>query len=111
MKLDRNEHNGITVVTLSERVDGVTAPELEQYLSDLISESRDAVIIDFSALTYISSAGLRALLSAAKKLRQQQRELILSGLAGPVKHVFQLSGFYTLFTVFDTRDQALEKCR
>ena len=110
MELDKRKENGMMIVTATERVDGVTSPELESYLADLVKETTANIILDFSELKYISSAGLRVVLSMVKKLKTQKRDLFLSGLTGSVKDVFQLSGFYAILKIFDTTAQALEQC-
>lgn len=110
MELDKKEENGVTIVMVTERVDGVTSPELESYLTDLAKESTSNIILDLSELKYISSAGLRVVLSTVKRLKTQKRELFLSGLTGSVKDVFQLSGFNAILKIFDTTTQALEQC-
>jgi anti-anti-sigma factor len=110
VELDKRTENGVTIVKATERVDGVTSPELETYIADLAKETSSNIILDFSELKYISSAGLRVVLSTAKKLKAQKRELFLSGLTGSVKDVFQMSGFYAILKIFDTTTQALEQC-
>ena len=109
MKLDKREEKGVMIVTASEKIDGITSPELENFLTDLIQKTTSNIILDCSDLKYISSAGLRVVLVTAKKLRAQNRELFLSGLTGPAKDVFQLSGFYSILKIFDTTAQALEQ--
>jgi len=109
VKLDKREEKGVMIVTASEKIDGITSPELENFLTDLIQKTTSNIILDCSDLKYISSAGLRVVLVTAKKLRAQNRELFLSGLNGPAKDVFQLSGFYSILKIFDTTAQALEQ--
>lgn len=111
MKFDKQEEDGVMIIATADRVDSSSAPEMELYLAGLINETSDNIILDFSDLKYISSAGLRVVLSTAKKLKEQDRTLVLSGLAGPVKQVFQLSGFFTIFKIFDTAGLALESLR
>ncbi len=110
MEIDKRTENGVTIVTVTERVDGVTSLELETYIEDLLKETSSNIILDFSELKYISSAGLRVVLSTAKNLKNQKRELFLSGLTDSVKDVFQMAGFYAILKIFDTITQALEQC-
>ena len=108
MQLTDRQHERATVVTVQGRVDGVTAPEFEKYLADLITQSRRNLVIDFSALEYISSAGLRSILAVAKRLKGEQGTLCFSGLKGTVEEVFKISGFYSIFKVFDSNESALK---
>ena len=70
-------------------------------------EPGKVLILDLSDLQYISSAGLRVILSAAKILKGTGGEIRLAGTAGSVKKVFQVSGFFSMFKNFETRSDAL----
>jgi anti-anti-sigma factor len=66
--------------------------------------------VDFGGVSYISSAGLRVLLVAAKRLRAGRGTLVLCALGDPVRQVFDLAGFLPLFTVEATRALAVTRC-
>lgn len=108
MELNNREENGAVIITVTQKLDVVSAPELETYLADLIEQSTSAVILDLTDLDYISSAGLRVVLATTKKLKGLQRELFLTGLTGPVKDVVHFSGFHTIIKIFDTTAEALK---
>jgi anti-sigma B factor antagonist len=107
MQLTARQEEDATIVTVQGRVDGVTAPEFESYLSEFISQGRCTFIVNFSALEYISSAGLRSILATAKKLKTEGGTICFTGLKGTVDEVFKISGFYSVFKVFDTNEAAL----
>jgi anti-anti-sigma factor len=107
MQLTARQEKDATIVTVQGRVDGMTAPEFENYLSDLISQGRFTFIVNFSALEYISSAGLRSILATAKRLKTEQGTICFTGLKGTVDEVFKISGFYSIFKVFDSDESAL----
>ena len=67
------------------------------------------VVIDLAGVEYISSAGLRVLLLAAKRLRPPQGSLVLCGLGPSVRTVLELAGFMSLFVVEPGREQALAR--
>lgn len=108
MDIQTREQDKAVVVALSGRLDAVTVVALEAKLKALIDEGRRAVVINFAALEYISSAGLRCILSAAKKLQAGQGRLLLASLEGMVKEVFELAGFYDLFPVYPSEEEALK---
>jgi len=87
----------------------VTASELERCLSELIDRGENLLILNMTDLDYISSAGLRVVLSMAKKLKVKQGDILLTGLRGVVKEVFEISGFSTIFKIFDTEEDALKQ--
>lgn len=104
----RKEREAI-VVSVKGRLDAVTAPEFEKNLSNLISRGERAFLLNFGDLEYISSAGLRSLLSLAKKLKEQKGKIALSGLKGSVGEVFKISGFDSIFKIFDSEENALKE--
>ena len=65
------------------------------------------VLLDFSSLDYISSAGLRVLLGAAKQLRAKGGTLGMFGLNQSVQEVFEISGFSSILSVYPTEDAAV----
>ena len=68
------------------------------------------MILDFSGLQYISSAGLSSVLSAGKEIDRHGGRLVICGLAGRLKQVFLFSGLDSLFPLFETREAALADC-
>lgn len=104
----KNEQSAV-VVSIKGRVDTVTASELERCLSELIDRGENLLILNMTDLDYISSAGLRVVLSTAKKLKVKQGDILLTGLQGVVKEVCEISGFSTVFKIFDTEEEALKQ--
>lgn len=107
MELASKNANGVTVVTVSGRIDATTAPEFEKYLTEIIASGEKKLLINFRSLEYISSAGLRSILATAKKLKVENGELAFASLVGPVEEVFKISGFHSIFTIYETEDKAL----
>jgi stage II sporulation protein AA (anti-sigma F factor antagonist) len=103
----RNEGTA-TIVAVSGKMDAVTAPEYEQRLRELMAAGGKRFVNDFSELVYISSAGLRSILATAKALKAQDGVLSFCGIRGPVKDVFEISGFGSLFQLHDSLDSALK---
>ena len=107
------EATGLKVAVLLRihgRVDGETAPQLEQECHRQIQSGPARMILDLSGMEYISSAGLGSVLVTGKKLDAQGGELILAGLTPKVKHIFRLTGFENLFKMFDTASEAVLHC-
>lgn len=89
------------------RVDGVNASEFEQTLRDTIQDDDTAVILDLAGITYLSSAGLRAILLTARSLSQRKAKFMLCSPSAPIREVFEISGFDKIIPVHDTRDAAV----
>lgn len=96
------------LLTINGRLDSVTSPTLEQKLLAFISGNVRQFILNFSAMEYISSAGLRILLMAAKKLKPVEGVMVLCGLQDHVREVFDLAGFSPLFPIYDSQEAALK---
>ncbi len=107
MRIVENRKGSVLVVSVTERVDSVTSPELERHLAGLVQAGERTVLVNCGGLSYISSAGLRVFLSTAKKLRAAGGKFLLCSLGGMVKEVFQMSGFYDILSIYDSEDKAL----
>lgn len=97
-----------TIVQLQGKVDATIAPSVEQALVTVINQGEKKLVIDCSAMDFISSAGLRSLLMAVKKMKAAGGTIALSGLQPSVKEVFDISGFSSLFTIHATSADALK---
>jgi anti-sigma B factor antagonist len=108
MEIKQVKHGEITLLNLIGRLDANTSGELESVLIPMIDGGEKKLILDFSALDYISSAGLRLLLLAAKKLRNNKGEIILCSMKDFIKEIFEISGFTPIFTIVDSKEDALK---
>ncbi len=107
MEISNRKEKDVAVVTVSGRIDAITAPDFESHLDQLIVQGNKLILINLSGLGYISSAGLRSILSSAKKLKSLSGEVFFTGLQGPVEEVFQISGFQSIFKIFPSEGEAL----
>lgn len=96
------------VLTVTGRMDALSASGFETACQNLLDQGHNAQVADLGGLEYISSAGLRSILSAAKKLKAAGGGLAFCGLTGMVDEVFRVSGFLKMFRVHPSLDEALE---
>ena len=82
---------------LSGRLDTTTAPDLEKEVKENI-EGVEKLDFDFSDLAYISSAGLRVLLSA-QKIMNKQGEMVVKNCSEEIKEIFEVTGFSDILTI------------
>ena len=101
------QEDGIAIVRLAGRLDSATAGAFEKPLLELFQAPGSRVLMDFGALEYISSAGLRVVLMAAKRAKQSPGVLVLCALAPQVRDVFEISGFLKILDAVADRDSAL----
>lgn len=109
MELNTKNESGATVVSVKGKVDTVTAPDFGKYLEEQINKNQNTLIVNMAELYYMTSAGLREILGAGKKLKEKGHEILLAGLQENIQEVFQISGFASLFKIFDTEESALEQ--
>jgi len=97
----------VAIVAFQGRLDSHSASSVETELVGLIEAGALKLAFDLSGLEYISSAGLRVMLIAAKRLRPIGGRLVLCALPPSVHEVFEISGFLSIMTIVGTRDEAL----
>ncbi len=107
MDLIVNREDGVLSAQVSGRVDSTNAREFEQAVRAAIEDSDRAVILDFEKVVYISSAGLRAILTTAKDLWKRDAAFALCSLSDMVQEVFEVTRFDKLITIHPTRADAL----
>jgi anti-anti-sigma factor len=95
------------VITLAGRIDANSAKELEQQTKSWIDDGEKKLVLDFSSVDFISSAGLRVILLTAKKLEPVQGKVKLCGLNSTLRDVFEISGFSKLFVIVPGVAEAL----
>lgn len=94
------------LIRIAGRMDAMAAPELERTCIGRVETGARKILIDFTGLDYISSGGLRAILSAGKALHAVGGALALCGPEGVVKNVLNVAGFCSLFPVYDSPEDA-----
>ncbi|HOJ71435.1 MAG TPA: STAS domain-containing protein [Syntrophorhabdaceae bacterium] len=109
MEIDFRKEGRAQIASVKGRIDAVTAPEFEKKMLEVIEQGERTILINMSGLEYISSAGLRSILTIAKKLKAENGEVFFAALQGAVEEVFKISGFHSIFKVFDSEKSALEK--
>ncbi|MFH0731244.1 MAG: STAS domain-containing protein [Pseudomonadota bacterium] len=108
MEIDIQVEGKTIVALVRGRVDTVSAQAFEKELGGALNREETCLVLDLSGLEYISSAGLRVILSAAKTLKARGGEIRLAAMQGSVRKVFQISGFLSLFKSFETKAAAVE---
>lgn len=102
MDIRIREDGGAVVISATGKLDALTAPEYEKTLNRLIGEGKTRFVVDFDALTYISSAGLRALLATSKAIGGKGGKMVFANVKGSVREVFDMTGFSTMLSLHDS---------
>ena len=93
----KKTEEGKAVLTLVGRLDTITAPELETAIKEVITGIKE-LTLNFENLEYISSAGLRVLLSAQKTMNEQGTMKVLN-VNATIKEIFEVTGFSDILTI------------
>ena len=97
MNINIEKENGITILKIEGRLDTTSAPELEKAINDE-GEALKNLVLDFKGVDYISSAGLRVLLTAQKKMNVQGN-MELVNVSEAVMDIFEMTGFADILVI------------
>ena len=107
LKTTSNKVEDILVISLEGRIDAHSAKDLEDQCTRWIESGEHKIIMDFAAVDFISSAGLRVVLLTAKMLSSKNGTIKLCSLNGTLRNVFEISGFSKLFVIVPSLEDAL----
>lgn len=94
----------VLVLRLSGRLDAVSSPSAEHKVFDYINSGHHKLLLDFSGVDYLSSAGMRMLLSTTKKLKTLSGKLVLFSVTANVMDVLRMSGFDHVLEIVKTEE-------
>ena len=97
MTVEIKKNNQETIIKIVGRLDTITAPALDKTINEDIGDTKN-LILDVKGMEYISSAGLRVLLSAQKKM-QKIGSMKLTGVCEEVMDVFEMTGFADILVI------------
>ncbi|MCX6258137.1 MAG: STAS domain-containing protein [Bacteroidia bacterium] len=97
-----------TIVRVDGRIDTINSIEFQKPMMELTEEGCTNIIIDCSGLNYISSSGLRVLLTVQKKMVGKSGLLSITNLQPHIRDIFDISGFSTIFSVFRDNEAAMK---
>ena len=97
----------VLVIDLQHKLDTQTSAPTQEALLQQLQDQPQQVLVTLTALEFVSSAGLRVILRAAKQVRGYKGALKVSGASGMVKEVLEISGFDSLLDLYDSEEQAL----
>ena len=111
LRVEQEHVGSVTILTAAGRISSLTSPDLGAALAAAVQSDAQGVVLDFSAVDYISSAGLRALEHASARLAGAGRGFVLCGLQDPVAMAFSLAGLTGVVAVEPSRELAIRKVR
>jgi anti-anti-sigma factor len=109
IELKEEKKGDILILRFKGRLDAISSPSAEKKVFESINNGLTKLLIDFSGVTYLSSAGMRMLLSTSKKLKTLSGKLILSSISYNVMDVLKMSGFDHVLEIAATEKEGLSK--
>jgi anti-sigma B factor antagonist len=110
MEITEEIKNDILILNLVGKLDTITSADLQKKTQEVLSDGHTRIILNFKDLNYVSSAGLRVLLMAQKRVKPSGGNVMLTGVQEQVMEVFTISGFTPLFSFFPSVEEALSSC-
>lgn len=99
----------VLILRISGRLDAISSPKAERIVFDYVNKGQHKLLLDFSGVDYLSSAGMRMLLSVSKKLKSLPGKLILFSVTVDVMDILKMSGFDHVLEIVVTEDDGLRK--
>lgn len=99
----------INIIELKGYLDAHTAPKLEEAIANLIQENKFKIIINFSELNYISSAGLGVFMAFIENIRNNGGDIKFSSMNEKIYNIFDLIGFPLIYEFYNSDEEAINK--
>lgn len=110
MDVNIRQVEGVHVVELSGELDANTSPVAQQQIIPLATEG-SRILLDMGGVSFMSSAGLRLLLSTYRQVTTQKGLIALAALSEDLKDTMSMTGFLSFFTTYDTTEGGLQAMR
>lgn len=107
VRVEEARYANVVVLDLVGAIDQEASPSLEAHLLKLVPNRPGGVVICLGKVPYVSSAGLRTLMIAAKEYGKENVKLALAGMSPCVREVFQISRFDKVLRIFETPNEAV----
>ena len=109
--IDPVVQDGVVVLNLKGRVDATNSNEVHEKISDEIKNGCDRMVVNFSDVNYISSAGLRVLIFATKSFSKNQGSFAICSLNDNIRKIFEISGLLSIFNIHEKTEDAVANLR
>jgi anti-anti-sigma factor len=107
--ITQEENGDVVIIRVSGRLDATSSPILERQVMALIDAGKNLLVMNFANVEYLSSAGMRLLLAATKKLKSQDGKILISSVMDNVMEVIKMAGFDHILHLFDSEADALKE--
>lgn len=109
IEIKEEKKGDVLVIRIKGRLDAITSPSTEKTLFERVNGGHHKILLDFGGVSYLSSAGMRMLLSTTKKLKSLSGKLMVCNINMDVMDILKISGFEHVLEISKTEDEALRK--
>ncbi|PJD97869.1 MAG: anti-anti-sigma factor [Parachlamydia sp.] len=107
VELHAEKSHDILILHVKGRLDALSSPKAEKIVFDWINEGNLKLLLNFSQVEYLSSAGMRMLLSTSKKLKASKGKLVLCAVTSNVMDVLKMSGFDRVLDIAKSQEEGV----
>lgn len=107
LELSKESLKRVDIIRANGRIDSNSAPEFDNELKAALENGRHNIVLNLSGVSYMSSAGLRALISALRECKKHHGNVVLAAPSDRVKEVLELAGLSTIFNIYDDETTAV----
>jgi anti-anti-sigma factor len=105
MEAQVEEKGDVVVVRVNGRLDAASSPQLEKKINSIIDSGHFKFMLDFSGVEYLSSSGMRLMLSVSKKLKHLEGKVVACSLNDEVMEVIKMAGFHQILELYPTEEE------
>ncbi len=107
MEVEVEEKGEIVVIRVGGRLDAASSPQLETKINEIVDKGHFKLVLNLSGVEYLSSAGMRLMLSVSKKLKHLEGKLVACSLSDEVDEVIKMAGFHKVIEFYPNEDESL----
>ena len=104
---ETEEDQGVLIFRLDGRLDATSSPQLETTITQQIDGGQKKILLDFGRVDYLSSAGMRLLLSLTRRLSKEEGKLAMCTINDDVMEIIKVAGFEKILNIYPTEQEAL----
>lgn len=105
METQVEEKGDVIVVRLEGRLDAASSPQLEKQMNSIIDSGHFKLVLNFASVDYLSSSGMRLMLSMSKKLKNLEGKLLACNVNDEVMDVIKMTGFHQVMEIYPTEEE------
>ena len=108
METQVEEKGDVVVVRVEGRLDAASSPQLEKKINAIIDSGHFKLLLDFANVEYLSSAGMRLMLSVSKRLKSLEGKVVACALNDEVLDVIKMAGFHQVLELYSSEDDGIK---